>query len=114
MSIADLPQRKRLRARVRRDEAEAHDRLTGGRPKKTRETTPWGIIASYKIELLELREQVRFLTRKMDQLERFVDPRDVAAYRELKLITPTAAEFAAMAQDDGPPPTFVEEPDDAP
>lgn len=76
--------------------------------------TPAGAAAVETIARIQTEGQIRALTEKVSMLERLVDPRDVEAFRELKLITPTAEEFAEMASDSGPPPVFVEEPDDAP
>jgi hypothetical protein len=113
MSIAESPTQRPPKPRGRNSAAEAYGRMTGGHQKKEREATPWGIIASYHVELLELREEVRFLAGKVEHLERFVEPRDIAAYERLKLITPTAEEFADMGES-GPPEAYPEDSSDRP
>jgi hypothetical protein len=82
------------------------------RPVRRNLGTPAGAAAKKTITGIQWEERLRTLTEKVSLLERLIDPLDVAAYHELRLITPTAEEFAQMSPDEGSPPCFEEAPDD--
>lgn len=85
---------------------------TDRRPEKRNRATPGGAAVGEKIALIELQEEVRWLKEAVVMLQRLVDPEDIKAAHELKLITPPTATLLEWAKDGGPPPGFIDDPEE--
>jgi hypothetical protein len=83
-------------------------------PSKPSDPTKRRRKAAFRQQLTQLRlkKQLDRLTARVALLERLIDPEDIAAYHELKVISPRYDEIDDLTRDSGPPPFFVEEPDE--